>query len=230
MPDAAFDMYAGNYEAALSRGLCLSGEPQAYFARARIQWLAARLRQHGCRPARAIDYGCGTGSSARELLEHLGLEHVTGVDASAGSIELARRTHANPRISFRTTGESAPAGGYELAYCNGVFHHIEPADRREALAYVGDALSPRGFFAFWENNPWNPGTRLVMRRIPFDRDAQLISARKARALLRAAGFEILGTDFLFFFPRALAPLRPLEASLSGVPAGAQYMVLCRKRT
>jgi hypothetical protein len=81
----------------------------------------------------------------------------------------------------------------------------------------------------WENNPWNPGTRLVMRRIPFDRDAKTLSAPCARRLLDAAGFDIMSTDFLFLFPRPLAVLRPLEARLTHLPAGAQYMVLCRKR-
>ena len=43
-----------------------------------------------------------------------------------------------------------------------------------------------------------------------------------------AGFDVLRTDFLFFFPRALSALRPLESRLARFPAGAQYMVLCRK--
>ena len=67
-----------------------------------------------------------------------------------------------------------------------------------------------------------------MRRIPFDRDAKMLSASNARRLLEGAGFEIISTDFLFVFPRALAALRPLESTLTGVPAGAQYMVLCRR--
>jgi SAM-dependent methyltransferase len=121
-----------------------------------------------------------------------------------------------------------PSGQFQLAYCNGVFHHIESERRADALSYLHRSLSPGGYFAFWENNPWNPGTRLVMRRIPFDRDAQLLSPPAARTLLARAGFEILSTDFLFIFPRALAELRPLEAALSRVPAGGQYMVLARK--
>jgi SAM-dependent methyltransferase len=114
-------------------------------------------------------------------------------------------------------------------YCNGVFHHIEPADRPCALASIHRALMPGGYFAFWENNPWNPGTRLVMHRIPFDRDAKTLSAPQARRLLHGAGFDVISTDFLFLFPRALATLRPLETRLTQLPAGAQYMVLCRKR-
>jgi hypothetical protein len=105
---------------------------------------------------------------------------------------------------------------------------IESDQHAEALSYLHRSLSDGGYFGFWENNPWNPGTRLVMRRILFDRDARLLSPSAARTLLEHAGFEILGTDFLFIFPRVLAALRSLEARLTRIPAGAQYMVLCRK--
>jgi hypothetical protein len=67
-----------------------------------------------------------------------------------------------------------------------------------------------------------------MSRIPFDRDAKTLSAPGARRLLEGAGFEIISTDFLFVFPRVLAALRLLESALTRVPAGAQYMVLCRR--
>jgi SAM-dependent methyltransferase len=126
--------------------------------------------------------------------------------------------------------ELEPSGGFEVAYCNGVFHHVEPEQRLEALGYVYRSLTAGGYFGFWENNPWNPGTRLVMRRIPFDRDAKLLTPAHARALLRRAGFEVLRTEFLFVFPRLLSALRPIEARLARFPVGAQYMILCRKST
>jgi hypothetical protein len=91
-------------------------------------------------------------------------------------------------------------------------------------------LRPGAIFAFWENNPWNPGTRYVMRRVPFDRDAVTLSPPEARRWLRSAGFEILRTDFLFIFPRPLRWLRRLEPILSRAPLGGQYQVLCRKRS
>ena len=51
-----------------------------------------------------------------------------------------------------------------------------------ALPFVGlFALLTGGVLALFENNPWNPGTRLVMKRIPFDRNAQTISPRAGRA-------------------------------------------------
>src|SRR5262249_14692765 len=209
-------------------GLSLSGESKAHFARERVRWLAARLSQLGARCSNVLDFGCGTGDSALEFLEQLRAPLVVGVDVSRESVAVARRTHDDSRLQFKTPDELAPDGQFGVAYCNGVFHHIEPPQRAGVLGYVRQALAPRGYFAFWENNPWNPGTRMVMRRIPFDRDAQLVWPGQARELLARAGFEVLRTDFLFLFPRVLSALRPLEARVCRVPAGAQYMVLCRK--
>ena len=116
----------------------------------------------------------------------------------------------------------------DVVYSNGTFHHIPPAERPGVVAYLWRALRPGGHLALWGNNPWNPGARLVMRRIPFDRDARPLSAPAARALLRAAGFEILRTDSLFLFPRRLRAFRCLEPALARLPLGAQYDVLAEK--
>jgi SAM-dependent methyltransferase len=225
---SAFDEYAGSYDRALNRGLALSGESKEYFARERVRWLAGRLSSLGVQARRVLDYGCGTGSTSPELLEQLHARTVVGVDASRESLDVARTTHADPRLQFKTASELDPSAAFEVAYCNGVFHHVEPEQRLEALGYVHRSLSTGGVFGLWENNPWNPGTRLVMRRIPFDRDAKLLSPPHARELVTRAGFTVLRTDFLFFFPRVLSVLRPLEARLAGVPAGAQYMILAIK--
>lgn len=225
---AQFDAYAHDYDAALNRGLSISGESKDYFARERVRWVAARLRAAGTQPTRVLDYGCGTGSAGPELLRELNVRSVTGVDASPEILAEARQAHADPRLEFSLLTSVEPSACFDLAFCNGVFHHIEPAQRLDALAYIHRSLAPGGYFAFWENNPWNPGTRLVMSRIPFDRDAQLLWPSHARGLLRRAGFSVLRTDFVFLFPRVLAALRPLEARLASIPAGAQYLVLSRK--
>ena len=66
-----------------------------------------------------------------------------------------------------------------------------------------------------------------MRAIPFDHDAIPLRASSARRLLRGSAFEVLSTDYLFVFPRALRALRRFERSLERVPAGAPYTVLSR---
>jgi SAM-dependent methyltransferase len=118
---------------------------------------------------------------------------------------------------------------FDLCYVNGVFHHIHPTERVAALTTIKNVLVPGGYFAFFENNPWNPGTRLVMKRIPFDHNAQPLSSRAARRLLVETGFKCLGrTRFLFCFPRSLAFLRFCERWLVHFPLGAQYWLLATR--
>jgi SAM-dependent methyltransferase len=227
-PSAAeFDAYATGYHTALDKGLSLSGEDSAFFARGRVDWLRQRLAQLGHPAATVLDYGCGTGSTVPLLLELPGVQRIIATDASAALLETATGEHHDDRVSFVPL--STPLTGVaDLAYCNGVFHHIAPAHRTSAVAFVARALRPGGVFAFWENNPWNPGTRMIMRRIPFDRDAVMLTPAAARRLLLDGGLEIVGTDFRFYFPAPLRSLRPLEPRLRRLPLGAQYLVLARK--
>lgn len=222
-----FDAYAAEYDAVLARGLSISGEDKNYFARGRVAWLVcclARIHKH---PRTALDFGCGTGSATPFLLDMLKLRSLVGVDASIQSLAIAQRTHGN-YAQFVPLAEYRPEGLFDLVFCNGVFHHISPDGRVAAVDTIYSSLRPGGVFAFWENNPWNPGTRYVMRRIPFDRNAATLSPPAARSLLLQCGFEVMRTDFLFFFPRIMAWLRLLEPSLVHLPLGAQYQVFCRK--
>lgn len=228
MSAAEFDAYAERYDADLARGLALTGEDKDFYARGRVAWVRRRLDRLGPAPARVLDFGCGTGTAAPLLREVLGARYVLGVDPSAASLARARERYGGPGVEFAAPAERPPDASFDLVFTNGVFHHIPVADRAQALDYVARALRPGGCFAFWENNPWNPGTRWIMRRVAFDRDAVMVAAGEARALVRAAGLEVVGTDYLFIFPRVLRALRPLERWLVRVPAGGQYLVLGRK--
>jgi SAM-dependent methyltransferase len=154
---------------------------------------------------------------------------LVGVDISAKSLEVARRSYKCWNANFLLFGDYLPRAEMDLAFCNGVFHHIPPEQRAASVSYVFRALSPGGLFSFWENSPWNPGTRYIMNRCPFDKDAITLSPPEARRLLQAAGFEILRTDFLFIFPHILRWLRGLEPLVARLPFGGQYQILCRKR-
>jgi len=225
---APFDAYAKDYEQALGQGLAVTGESRDFFMRGRVAWLKRRLDELRVRVERVLDYGCGTGNSVPELQALLGVPDIVGVDLSQKEIAVARRDI--PQGRFFVTHEFVPAGDRDLVYCNGVFHHVPVAERPAAIRYVFEALRPGALFALWENNPWNPGTRYVMSRIPFDHDAITLSAPETRRLMQTAGFEVVNTDFLFIFPRILRPLRALEPRLARFPLGAQYMVLGRKPT
>jgi len=226
----AFDAYAEEYDAALARGISVSGEQKDYFAQRRIEWLRDCLRLLSAPAALVMDFGCGTGSSAPLFFDILGVEYFVGTDQSPKSLEIAMRAHSSERAEFLLFDAYQPCAQFDVAFCNGVFHHIPPAERAAALNYVLRSLRPGGFFAFWENNPWNPGTRYVMSRIPFYREAITLSPPESQNLLRLSGFEILRQDFLFIFPRILHWCRWIEPLCSRLPVGAQYQVLCRKPT
>ena len=175
-----------------------------------------------------MDFGCGTGASVPYLFDLIGVESVVGVDTSQKCLEAARNRYNSKKVRFLLFNECEPKSELDLAFSNGVFHHILPGERAAAITYVNRSLRTGGLFALCENNPWNPGTRYVMSRIPFDRDAVPLSARCARGLLQAGGFEIVRTDFLFIFPRLLRWLRWMEPHVANLPLGAQYQILCRK--
>ncbi len=223
-----FDQYAGNYELALSSALAPSGEGREYFAEGRVEWLKRCLAQIGQHPRNVLDFGCGDGSTTPILQRILGAEVCTGVDVSAKSLEVARKHFATNHIRYELLEDLQADGGMDLAYCNGVFHHIAPAERPDALGLIRDTLKPGGFFSFWENNSWNPATRYIISRCPFDKDAILLSPLEGHSLLKEAGFEILRMDFRFIFPRFLRGLRRLEDFATRLPLGAQYQILCRK--
>jgi SAM-dependent methyltransferase len=223
-----FDGYTQQYDGCLNQALSATGEDKDFYAAARVDWTAKCLRELGVSPSSALDFGCGIGTTAPLLLSQLKCETVMGVDTSPKTIEQARQTQSSPQIQFFLLQDFRPRAELDCAYCNGVFHHIPLPERLGALGLVRDALRPGGIFALWENNPWNPGTRYVMSRCAFDEDAVKISAVAARRMVRAAGFQVLQTDFLFYFPKPLAALRRLERFLHRIPLGGQYQVLCRK--
>jgi SAM-dependent methyltransferase len=223
-----FDEYAAAYEGALADAIAPSGEGREYFAQGRVAWLNHCLARCAEKPRALLDFGCGDGATTPLLFAAFHAESFTGIEVSEKSLAIARKNHAIPQIRFQSIAEFQTRGEMDLAYCNGVFHHIAPSHRAEALALVNRALRMGGLFSFWENNPWSLATRYVMSRCAFDRDAIMLTPPEARRLLRSAGFEILRIDFRFIFPRVLRALRKIEDLVYRLPFGTQYQILGRK--
>jgi SAM-dependent methyltransferase len=148
------------------------------------------------------------------------------VDTARKALDYATQRYGSSRVRFLTP--DAARGPFDLCYVNGVFHHIEPPERAEALRVIHASLRTGGLLALFENNPWNPGARMVMNRIAFDRDAHMLSIPHTRRMLRRAGFTAPRTWSLFYFPHFLRFLRPIEPALARLPLGAQYCVLAAK--
>ncbi len=215
------------YDAELNQGISLSGEDKDFFAAGRLEILARCLQSQGsAAPSAILDYGCGAGDTTVRLARLWPGSRVVGVDTSESLLSIARsRTPEASRCEFHTPA-SVPEGlRFDLVYCNGVFHHIPPAERGASLNWIRSRMAPSAWFSLWENNSWNPGTRWVMSRIPFDRDAVPLSPACAVRMLKRHGFSVRRRDFAFVFPKCLKKLRLLEPWLRKLPLGAQYQVL-----
>jgi SAM-dependent methyltransferase len=225
--EVLFDLSA-EYNQMLTQGIRLSGENQEFFIQGRLRSLRAHLPRD-FKPRRVLDFGCGIGSTAPHLAAMFPGAELVGVDTSEKALAYAAERHGSDQIRFRNLAELDREGDFDLCYVNGVFHHIDPASRACAVASIHRVLRPGGRVALFENNPWNPGARMVMHRIPFDRDAITLSPPEARRLLQQGGFPAPSALWsLFYFPRVLGILRPSEAVLSHLPLGAQYCVLAAK--
>lgn len=226
--EALFDL-SEEYDSMLNQGLALSGESKMYFIDGRLKDIRAQLKNEP--PMRRIlDFGCGIGDATAALLRYFPeAEEIVGTDLSGEALEFARKKHPSEKLKFIHLNELNHSGHFDLCYVNGVFHHIEPENRPEAVNKILQSLRAGGLLALCENNPLNPGTQIIMSRIPFDRAAQKITWYNCKKMIRDAGFsKVLQTRFLFYFPRALSFLRPLEAWLVHLPLGGQYYVLARK--
>ena len=226
MREVLFDL-STEYEQMLHQGIRLSGENQEFFIRGRIESLRSRLPS-GFKPRRILDFGCGIGMTTHHLAERFEGAELLGVDTSERAIQYGAGRYGSARVRFRKLEELTDENDFDLCHVSGVFHHIDPAERAGAMAAIHRVLRAGGFLSLFENNPWNPGTRMVMSRIPFDRDAKTLSPHQAKRLVRSTGFSGLIQWSMFYFPRPLAFLRFSEPALSYLPLGAQYCVLAAK--
>ncbi|HAP70524.1 MAG TPA: hypothetical protein DCR04_12510 [Flavobacteriales bacterium] len=219
---------AGSYDEMLDEGLSVTGEGKDFYAEGRLYHMRKNLPE-GFQPTRILDFGCGIGETTILLSKTYPDAMVCGFDSSDETIEFAQKHYGSDKIKFYRIASLKDYKDFDLAYVNGVFHHIPLNERTDSARSIHEALRVGGKLAFFENNPWNPGTRWVMSRIPFDRDAITLSYKEGQALCRNAGFSMMDTTrFLFYFPATLKFLRPLEPMLESVPFGGQYLVLVSK--
>lgn len=218
MSEPFFDQYAEQYDQILGESISEDADGCAYFAEYKIALSAKLLAGKTIR--RILDFGCGAGRSLPYLSLYFPHSELWGYDPSEKSIDIARQ-RAPAAILFSEWGK---ASGIEFDFiiAANVFHHIPPEHRHSALSRCRSLLAAGGRMILFEHNPYNPATRWVFERCPFDKDAEMLSLGTALRLAADCGFFPVNSGYSLFFPRPLAFLRPIEPFLKRLPLGAQY--------
>lgn len=222
-----FDLYAHLYAHLLDDPLRrrFARDP-LHFYRRKWSLIQKLLMRVGVDPAgqRWLDVGCGQG----ELLQLAGSSfgRASGCDPSASMLASC--------ASFPVRVQPSPAAlpyednsmDFVTAVC--VYHHVHGGDRALLMTEIRRVLAPGGLYCIIEHNPWNPVTQAIVRRCPVDIDAEFLTARRARTLLKSAGFAVLRPSYFLYLPEALiGPLGAVESALEHVPMGGQYALLAR---
>jgi 2-polyprenyl-3-methyl-5-hydroxy-6-metoxy-1,4-benzoquinol methylase len=216
-----FDAYAESYESLHATNVAVTGEETGYFSEYKVEC----LKRAGVDPAAPLlDFGCGIGNVTEKLVASF--SNVHGYEPSTLSAEKARTRV--PKATIHDRLEAVPMATFSTAILSTVLHHVPPAERHGVATHVLERLAPGGRLFIFEHNPFNPLVRRAVATCPFDDDAILLWPSEQKRLLREAGFQDVKLDYIVFFPRPFAFLRPLEPSLRWLFLGAQTMAFGTK--
>lgn len=174
-----------------------------------------------------LDIGCGVGLIERHIKETEA--HVTGIDVSKHSLEIARE-HATSGTFKHYDGHQLPFpdGSFDAAVTICVLHHIPPQERAHFMSEMARVVRPGGLGIAIEHNPINPVTQLIVARCPFDKDAILLRASEMTRLFQTSGFADAHHHFTGFSPWRSRFIRSIERGIARVPLGAQYISIATR--
>lgn len=215
-----FDRFADSYDETLKAALPAGLDEDQYFARYKIDFLARATRHRAI--GSVLDFGCGAGRSLAYLVDAFPQAVVYGYDPSSESVRLAAERVPAAKVSddWSAVGQRR----FDVVLGANVFHHVPRDEVSTWLRRCGESLAPGGSIFIFEHNPWNPVTRHVFERCPFDTDAKMIPKRELVDLAKKAGLEVKSAAYTLFFPKPLRSFRPIERWLGWLPLGAQYCV------
>lgn len=120
------------------------------------------------RYARLLDVGCGTGFASLEAIPRLGVERVTGVDASASMLDVFReRLREFPDVDAElqasdVLGMAVEDASADLVLCTMALHWF--TDRPEAIRRMARALAPGGIVGILAPGPGHDGETVALIR------------------------------------------------------------------
>ena len=220
-----FDDYADSYYKLLKdqEGTFKFFAPDRYyFVKYKVDLLVKIIKTN---PKYILDYGCGIGLALPYFLNNFPNSKISATDISENSLSLVSKNF--PDINVINDNNLAD-NSFDIIYCSGVFHHIDPENRDLVLKKLFKCLNKNGLLCVFEHNPYNPVTRKMVSSCEFDDDAELITKRNMKKLMEISSFEILKANYALFFPKVLSKFNILEPYLGWLPFGGQYFIIGKK--
>lgn len=214
--------FCDTYERHLQNAVSPAGRNYRFYLHCKAELVLAAVDGPSRNNVSVLDFGCGKGLMDRYLGEHL--PNLTGADLSFPLVVHARRH--NPHVGYSCCGGSNlpfARDTFDVVFASCVFHHIPETRRPGVMAELAAVLKPGGKVLLFEHNPWNPITRMVVDRCPFDDDAVLLPGGKAEELMRKAGLTVIERRYILFFPFGGLLFGSINRLLGWLPLGAQYM-------
>jgi ubiquinone/menaquinone biosynthesis C-methylase UbiE len=219
-----FDAYSKSFGAVVQSSIDFAGIPHSFFTMAKVdalrELIATRLNR--VHDPDMLDVGCGIGEIHPFVRGMFG--RVCGADVSAASVAQARIR--NPEVQYEVcVGENLPydSATFDISIAICVLHHVLPAQWPGFLREMRRVVRSGGLVCVIEHNPLNPLTRLAVARCEFDRDAVLLRAGQARALMANAGLQDVRSHYFLMVPSAAPRARRVEHGFRRIPLGAQYI-------
>ena len=225
--DAEFDVYDDTYQSLVEDSMGFSGMSHDYVTRVKADIIIeTATRRFGSLAGRKVlDVGCGVGLTDVHLQGQPW--QVYGTDVSSKSVAQAKQR--NPAVAYEVGSEERlpfDDETFDLCFTICVMHHVPPAAWVEFLREMRRVLKPGGMAMVLEHNPFNPLTRLVVNRCPFDANAVLLTPRTLREKVATADLKLLSTRYFLFTP--WEKLKFVDRAFNWFPLGAQYVVVAER--
>lgn len=227
MKKAEFDKFAEEYTSLHKNNVKLFGESPDYFAEYKIVDTVNLIKRYDLNEnLNILDFGSGVGNSIPFFKRLLPDAHLTCLDVSQKSLDIAKSLYSDAAEFKLFDGKSIPVAddSYDLVFTACVFHHIPNDEHVKLFKEIFRVLKPGGIIVIFEHNPLNPLTVHAVNTCPFDENAVLIKASTLQKRISLAGFVDSKISYRLFFPGIFRFLRRYERYLAKLPAGAQYYI------
>lgn len=166
----------------------------ASYTAASVRDTLGRLDVHG--GERVLDVGCGTGVLLEQLASAVPGAALTGIDASAGMLRIARGRLAGKARLVRGFGEALPFvdAAFDAVVSSSAFHFfVEP---RRALREMARVLRPAGQLVMTDWCTDFLGSRVLdlWLRVSDSAHVRAYRAREWRLMLDETGFEHVSVE------------------------------------